>query len=162
MCAAWRTRWASLLAAVHILPACDGLRLVHLELKPRFRWPTSKGKQEMRWRHRMPHPRTLLPELPAVTADAVSVGRLRNGAAVNLPEFSAASTVKIFEGQRNLIAIGRTNRGDAVSAVRCAGIVIYGEAAGATARRSALPVDCLSPLHECRLPAWSRERHRRS
>ena len=56
---------------------------------------------------RMPHPRTLLPELPAVTADAVSVGRLRNGAAVNLPEFSAASTVKIFEGQRNLIAIGR-------------------------------------------------------
>jgi tRNA pseudouridine55 synthase len=26
---------------------------------------------------------------------------------VNLPEFSAASTVKIFEGQRNLIAIGR-------------------------------------------------------
>ena len=56
---------------------------------------------------RMPHPRTLLPELPAVTADAFSVGRLRNGAAVNLPEFSAAATVKIFEGQRNLIAIGR-------------------------------------------------------
>jgi tRNA pseudouridine55 synthase len=56
---------------------------------------------------RMPHPRMLLPELPAVTADAVSAGRLRNGAAVNLPEFSVASTVKIFEGQRNLIAIGR-------------------------------------------------------
>lgn len=56
---------------------------------------------------RMPHPRMLLPELPAVTADAFSVGRLRNGAAVNLPEFGVASTVKIFEGQRNLIAIGR-------------------------------------------------------
>lgn len=56
---------------------------------------------------KMPHPRTLLPELPAVTADAFSVGRLRNGVAVNLPEFTAAPTVKIFEGQRDLIAIGR-------------------------------------------------------
>ena len=56
---------------------------------------------------RMPHPRTLLPELPSVTADAFSVGRLRNGAAVNLPEFTSSPTVKIFEGQRNLIAIGR-------------------------------------------------------
>jgi tRNA pseudouridine55 synthase len=55
----------------------------------------------------MPHPRALLPELPAVTADALSVGRVRNGAAVNLPEFSSAPMVKIFEGQRNLIAIGR-------------------------------------------------------
>jgi tRNA pseudouridine55 synthase len=56
---------------------------------------------------RMPHPRTLLKELPSVTADAYSVGRLRNGGAVNLPEFSSAPAVKIFEGQRNLIAIGR-------------------------------------------------------
>jgi tRNA pseudouridine55 synthase len=56
---------------------------------------------------RMPHPRALLPELPAVTADALSVARVRNGAAVNLPEFSVAPTVKIFEGQRNLIAIGK-------------------------------------------------------
>ncbi|HZU09612.1 MAG TPA: tRNA pseudouridine(55) synthase TruB [Pseudacidobacterium sp.] len=58
-------------------------------------------------RSRMPHPRTLLPELPSVTADAVSAGRLRHGAAVNLPEFSRASLVKIFEGQADLIAIGR-------------------------------------------------------
>jgi tRNA pseudouridine55 synthase len=56
---------------------------------------------------RMPHPRALLPELPAVTADAFSMGRLRNGGAVNLPEFSSAPVVKIFEGQRNLVAIGR-------------------------------------------------------
>jgi tRNA pseudouridine55 synthase len=56
---------------------------------------------------KMPHPRALLPELPSVTADAFSAGRLRNGAAVNLPEFSSAPMVKIFEGQRNLIAIGR-------------------------------------------------------
>lgn len=56
---------------------------------------------------RMPHPRALLPELPAVTADAFALGRLRNGAAVNLPEFSLAPMVKIFEGQRNLVAMGR-------------------------------------------------------
>jgi tRNA pseudouridine55 synthase len=56
---------------------------------------------------KMPHPRTLLPELPSVTADIFSAGRLRNGAAVNLPEFSHAPLVKIFEGQSNLIAIGR-------------------------------------------------------
>jgi len=56
---------------------------------------------------RMPHPRTLLPELPSVTADAFSIGRLRNGGAVNLPEFTSSPTVKIFEGQRNLIAVGR-------------------------------------------------------
>jgi len=56
---------------------------------------------------RMPHPRSLLCELPAVTADALSIGRVRNGAAVNLPEFSSAPMVKIFEGQRTLIAIGR-------------------------------------------------------
>lgn len=55
----------------------------------------------------MPHPRTLLPSMPSVTADALSIGRIRNGAAVNLPEFSAVPFVKIFEGQRNLIAIGK-------------------------------------------------------
>jgi len=56
---------------------------------------------------RMPHPRALLPELPAVTADTFALRRLRNGATVNLPEFSLAPMVKIFEGQRNLLAIGR-------------------------------------------------------
>jgi tRNA pseudouridine55 synthase len=56
---------------------------------------------------KMPHPRTLVPELPAVTADAASVGRLRHGATVNLPDFTAAPLVKIFEGQRELIAIGQ-------------------------------------------------------
>jgi tRNA pseudouridine55 synthase len=56
---------------------------------------------------KMPHPRALLTEFPSVTADAFSVGRLRNGGAVNLPEFTAAPLVKIFEGQRELIAIGQ-------------------------------------------------------
>ena len=55
----------------------------------------------------LPHPRTLLPELPAATADLWTAGRLRNGMQVNLPEFSDASLVKIFAGQRDLIAIGK-------------------------------------------------------
>lgn len=65
----------------------------------------AQGKQMLE--ARMPHPRTLLTDLPAVTADVFALGRLRNGAAVNLPEFTGAPLVKIFEGQRNLIAIGR-------------------------------------------------------
>lgn len=55
----------------------------------------------------LPHPRQLLPAMPSVTADLQSLGRLRNGGAVNLPEFTSAPLVKIFEGQHNLVAIGR-------------------------------------------------------
>ena len=55
----------------------------------------------------LPHPRTLLPELPATTADLWSAGRLRNGNPVNLPEFSARPLVKVFAGQRELVAIAR-------------------------------------------------------
>jgi tRNA pseudouridine55 synthase len=53
------------------------------------------------------HPRTLLPEMPTVTADAMVLGRLRHGAQVNLAEFSDAGLVKIFSGQRELAAIGK-------------------------------------------------------
>jgi len=53
------------------------------------------------------HPRTLLPELPSVTADSMALGRLRNGAQANLPEFSQASMVKVFDGQRELIGIAK-------------------------------------------------------
>lgn len=53
------------------------------------------------------HPRMLLPEMPAVSADLVCLGRLRNGAQVNLPEFSDAPLVKVFEGQSNLVAIAK-------------------------------------------------------
>ncbi|HEX4039230.1 MAG TPA: tRNA pseudouridine(55) synthase TruB [Acidobacteriaceae bacterium] len=56
---------------------------------------------------RMPHPRTLLPEMPAVTADEATVGRIRNGMQVNLPEYSGAAVVRIFEGQRELVAVGK-------------------------------------------------------
>jgi tRNA pseudouridine55 synthase len=53
------------------------------------------------------HPRSLLPEMPSVTADALAQGRLRNGAQANLPEFSSAPLVKVFAGQRELVGIAR-------------------------------------------------------
>jgi tRNA pseudouridine55 synthase len=53
------------------------------------------------------HPRSLLPEMPAVTGDAIALGRLRNGAQANLPEFSRAPLVKVFAGQRELVGIAK-------------------------------------------------------
>jgi tRNA pseudouridine55 synthase len=53
------------------------------------------------------HPRSLLPEMPAVTGDAMALGRLRNGAQANLPEFSQAALVKVFAGQRELVGIAK-------------------------------------------------------
>ena len=53
------------------------------------------------------HPRSLLPEMPSVTGDELSLGRLRNGAQANLPEFSRAPMVKVFAGQRELVGIAK-------------------------------------------------------
>jgi tRNA pseudouridine55 synthase len=53
------------------------------------------------------HPRSLLPEMPSVTGDPQSLGRLRNGGQANLPEFTAASMVKVFAGQRDLVGIAK-------------------------------------------------------
>jgi tRNA pseudouridine55 synthase len=53
------------------------------------------------------HPRNLLPEIPSVTGDAQALGRLRNGAQANLPEFSRAPLVKVFAGQRELVGIAK-------------------------------------------------------
>ena len=53
------------------------------------------------------HPRGLLPEMPAVTADPIALGRLRNGAQANLPEFSGAPLVKVFAGPRELVGIAK-------------------------------------------------------
>jgi tRNA pseudouridine55 synthase len=51
------------------------------------------------------HPRQLLPQLPSVTADESAAARIRTGRPVNLPELSRARQVKVFHGQRELIAI---------------------------------------------------------
>ncbi|MGZ4896526.1 MAG: tRNA pseudouridine(55) synthase TruB [Candidatus Angelobacter sp.] len=53
------------------------------------------------------HPRLVLPEFPAVVASPESAARIRHGGAVNLPEFSKAATVRVFAGQRELLAIAR-------------------------------------------------------
>lgn len=51
------------------------------------------------------HPRQLLPHFPSVTADEQNAARIRSGRPVNLPELSRARQVKVFAGQRDLIAI---------------------------------------------------------
>jgi tRNA pseudouridine55 synthase len=53
------------------------------------------------------HPRALLIEMPCVRVDDMVLGRLRNGAQANLPEFSAAPLVKVFAGPRELAAIAK-------------------------------------------------------
>jgi len=53
------------------------------------------------------HPRLVLPEFPAVVASPESAARMRHGGAVNLPEFSKAAIVRVFAGQRELLAIAR-------------------------------------------------------
>jgi tRNA pseudouridine55 synthase len=53
------------------------------------------------------HPRRLLEEMPAVSADEQALGKLRNGAQVNLPEFSQAALVRVFAGQTDLVGIAK-------------------------------------------------------
>ena len=63
---------------------------------------------------RLPHPRSLLQELPSVTVDEQTEGRIRNGMQVNVPEFSSAPLVKVFTGPRDLLAIARRVAGTLV------------------------------------------------
>jgi tRNA pseudouridine55 synthase len=51
------------------------------------------------------HPRKLLPLIPAVTATEEVAANIRHGRAINLPNLSGAKLVKVFQGQRELIAI---------------------------------------------------------
>jgi tRNA pseudouridine55 synthase len=51
------------------------------------------------------HPRQLLPQFPSVTADEPTAARIRSGRSINLPELSRARQVKVFAGQRELLAI---------------------------------------------------------
>jgi tRNA pseudouridine55 synthase len=56
---------------------------------------------------RLPHPRTLLPEMPSVTVDELTAGRLRNGMQANLPEYSAAGMGKVFTSPTELLGIAK-------------------------------------------------------
>jgi tRNA pseudouridine55 synthase len=51
------------------------------------------------------HPRKLLPSFPSVTATDEIASRIRHGQAVNLLELSRSREVKVFCGQRDLIAV---------------------------------------------------------
>jgi tRNA pseudouridine55 synthase len=53
------------------------------------------------------HPRSLLTEMPSVTADAQALGKLRNGAQANLADFSDAPLVKVFASQTELVGIAK-------------------------------------------------------
>ena len=53
----------------------------------------------------MIHPRRVLPEIPCVTADDDTAGKIRHGRSVNLAEFSKAKWVKVFVGQSDLICL---------------------------------------------------------
>ena len=64
-----------------------------------------QGMQEAGLEGLLVHPRKLLPALPSVMATDEIAGRIRHGRPVNLPEFSRAREVKVFYGQRDLIAI---------------------------------------------------------
>jgi tRNA pseudouridine55 synthase len=49
--------------------------------------------------------RDILPALPFVTANEESLVRIRSGRSVNLPELSPARQIKVFDGERELVAI---------------------------------------------------------
>jgi len=53
----------------------------------------------------MIHPRRLLPEIPSVTADVDTAGKIRHGRSVNLADFSRSKWVKVFVGQSDLICL---------------------------------------------------------
>ena len=63
---------------------------------------------------RLPHPRTILPQMPSVMVDAQTAGRIRNGMQANVPEFSQAERIKLFTGQREMLGIVRRIAGTLV------------------------------------------------
>ncbi len=63
---------------------------------------------------RLPHPRSILPEMPNVLVDTQTAGRIRNGMQVNVSDFSTASLLKIFSDPRDLLAIGQRVAGTLV------------------------------------------------
>ena len=66
---------------------------------------------------RLPHPRTLLTEIPSITVDEQTAGRVRNGMQVNVPEFSSSTHVKLFTGPRDVLAIAQRIAGTLVQPV---------------------------------------------
>jgi tRNA pseudouridine55 synthase len=51
------------------------------------------------------HPRELLPQFPAISANDEMLQRIGHGMALNLPDYSASQYVKVFRGQADLVAV---------------------------------------------------------
>jgi tRNA pseudouridine55 synthase len=66
---------------------------------------------------RLPHPRTLLPEMPSCMVDEQTAGKIRNGMQVNVPEFSDAGLVKVFSGPREMLCVAKRVAGTLVQPV---------------------------------------------
>jgi tRNA pseudouridine55 synthase len=66
---------------------------------------------------RLPHPRTLLPEMPSVMVDEQTAGKIRNGMQVNVPEFSDAAMVKVFSGPREMLCVAKRVAGTLVQPI---------------------------------------------
>jgi tRNA pseudouridine55 synthase len=66
---------------------------------------------------RLPHPRTLLPEMPSVMVDEQTAGKIRNGMQVNVPEFSDAVMVKVFSGPREMLCVAKRVAGTLVQPI---------------------------------------------
>lgn len=94
---------------VEIESAAEGTRLMTCAVSDASR--TARSTQDSRIPERLQelfvHPRQLLPQFPSVTADEATAARIRNGRPVNLPELSRARQVKVFYGQRELLAIAQ-------------------------------------------------------
>ena len=51
------------------------------------------------------HPRELLPQFPAISANDEMLHKIGHGMALNLPDYSSSPYVKIFRGQVELVAV---------------------------------------------------------
>ncbi len=102
--------------AVAEFAIADALRLEDLE--------SARQQGEDALEQLFVHPRKLAPNLPSVTATEENVAMIRTGRAVNLPEMSRAPLVKVFYGQRELVAIATRIAGTLFHA----GIVLTGSA----------------------------------
>jgi tRNA pseudouridine55 synthase len=66
---------------------------------------------------RLPHPRSLLVEMPSVMVNEQTAGKIRNGMQVNVPEFSGAAMMKVFAGPRELLCVAKRVAGTLVQPI---------------------------------------------
>jgi tRNA pseudouridine55 synthase len=51
------------------------------------------------------HPRELLPQFPAISANDEMLNKIGHGMALNLPDYTSSKYVKVFRGQSELVAM---------------------------------------------------------